>query len=162
MWGTLKHALSAVIYYKIACTLWRVHLSNLSLPLMSAKLSKKQIPHQSQVLKDKVKRCWKKFSFRDISTTLWDHSVFRAVSPTLKLNSQGDKFLKKYLCYFSGQVNINEKSITSIQLLYVPFSFSEIDFCSRIFWNSRIEWHTRNAGNSWCPRATRTTRKRWS
>ena len=35
-----------------------------------AKLSAKQIPHQSLVLKDKVEHCCKEFSLRDISTTL--------------------------------------------------------------------------------------------
>ena len=90
MWGTLKHALSTIIYYKIACTSWRVHLSCFSLPLLSAKLSAKQIPHQSLVLKDKVEHCCKEFSLRDISTTLWDISSLRAVSSKTKLNSQRD------------------------------------------------------------------------
>ena len=53
--------------------------------------------------------------------------MFRAVSPTLKLNSQRDKFLKKYLCYFSGQVNINEHqlSICSIFFLRNPFLLTD-------------------------------------
>ena len=39
---------------------------------------------------------------------------------------------------------------------------SEIHFCSWIFLDSRIEWHTRNAGNSWRHGTARTNRKRWS
>ena len=88
MWGTLQHALSTIIYYKITCISWRVHLSCFSLPIMSAELSAKQIPHQSLVLKDKVEHCCKEFSLRDISTTLWDISSLRAVSSKTKLNSQ--------------------------------------------------------------------------
>ena len=39
------------------------------------------------------------------------------------------------------------------QITMCFFSSSEIQFCSRIFRDSRIEWHTRNAGDSWRPGA---------
>ena len=57
---------------------------------MSAELSAKQIPHQSLVLKEKVEHCCKQFSLRDISATLRDISILRAVSSKTKLNSQRD------------------------------------------------------------------------
>ena len=52
----------------------------------------KQKPNPSLIIsfKDRVEHCWKKFSFRNISTTVWDHPLFWAVSPKTKLNSQRD------------------------------------------------------------------------
>ena len=56
--------------------------------------------------------------------------------------------------------------VVFLWLLFQPiciYYFSpEIHFCSRIFLDSWIEWHTRNAGNSWRPNVARAIRKRWS
>ena len=158
MWGTLKHALSTIIYYKIACTSWIFHLSYLSLPLMSAKLSAKQIPHQVlSSFKIQNKTLLKKISFKG-----YLYNVVRSFNvPSCFLQKRSlilnvISFWRNCCCKYQWTSN------KFIQFLHVPFSFSEIRLCSQIFWDSRIEWHTRNAGNSWRPRAPRTTRKRWS
>ena len=162
MWGTFEHALSTIIYHKIACNSWSVHLSYLSLPLMSAKLSAKKkssstisFERQSRtllhrvLLKEYLYNVMRYFNFAScFSLNEAKFSTWLVSEETAVLLWQTTKY--------------QGTSGTFIKLLYVLSSFSEIRPCSRIFWDSRIEWHTRNARNSWRPRAARTTWKRWS
>ena len=84
----------------------------------------------------------KKCSFRVISTTLRDQSMFRAVSPKTKLNSQRNKFLKKLLCYFGGQVNINEHQ-ERLSNFYMFFFLSEKSIFVHGFSGILLSWITK-------------------
>ena len=108
----------------------------------------------------------------------WRHAASQGCMPVATLwedvHSSGEKFIcsgENILHHQPTEIPAlpeqtskysNEHLVRTPNQQYVHFFFSDIRLCSRIFWHSRIERHTRNARNSWRPRAATTRRKRWS
>ena len=79
--------------------------------------------------------------------TLWEYSLLRGAFVRWKFICSGENILHHHsieivtLPEQTSKYN-NEHLVRTPNQQYINFFFSDIRLCSRIFWHSRIEWHT--------------------